>query len=291
MPGAATPTPQDVERALRRLSADQFAQVCSEIGILEVTLPGSTQAARARALVDRTRGAADFAALTRVITRVEPKAWRPIPARAGLSSLAYGAIAFAAIVVLGGLVLVMVLSDSEQAARQTPTPAETLAPTRTSVPTFTHTPSPSPLPSATLTPTPTATSTRVQAPTTPLRGPTPTATFTPFPTLTIVYPKVEPQQPRSGYRAYPNETLEFRWVLRGSPIAADERYLMRTYASAGALVDSYLTSDPWRFAVGGPSNAIGTFTWTVTVVKVDAANNVIGPVGLESDPWTITWQP
>jgi hypothetical protein len=291
MPGAATPTPQDVERALRRLSADQFTQVCSEIGILEMTLPGSTQVARARALVERTRGGADFAVLTRAITRVDPGAWRPIPARAGLSSLAYGLIAFAAIVILGGLVLVVVLSGSEQAAQQTPTPTETLAPTRTPVPTFTHTPAPSPLPSATLTATPTATSTRAQAPTASARGPTPTTTTTPFPTPAVVYPKVEPQQPRSGYRAFPNETLEFRWVLRGSPIAADERYLMRTYASTGALADSYLTSDPWRFAVGGPSNAIGTFTWTVTVVKVDTANNVIGPVSPESDPWTITWQP
>ncbi|MGH2592082.1 MAG: hypothetical protein ACRDGG_01070, partial [Anaerolineae bacterium] len=139
MGAASTPTPKDVERALRRLTADQFAQVCSEIGILEVTLPGSTQADQASALVERTYGHPDFTALVRAINRIDPQAWRAAPVRGTLPSLMAGVGAFAAIIAIGGLVLVLVLSGSEQAAQATPTPTHTPAPTRTPVPTFTYT--------------------------------------------------------------------------------------------------------------------------------------------------------
>ncbi|HLF24886.1 MAG TPA: hypothetical protein VJG32_01005 [Anaerolineae bacterium] len=286
MPSAPTPTPKDVERALRRLTAGQFAQVCSEVGILEVTLPGNTQAARATSLVEKTRGKPDFVVLARAINRVEPKAWRPVAARGAASSLVYALVSFAVILGLGGLALMVVLSGSEQPT-PTPLPTETLPPTRTPVPTFTHTPTNTPVPTSTPTATPTPTPTRTQAvATSGLRA---TATLTPPPPVAIIYPQLELQRPPSGSRVYPGATVDFRWLLRNASIKPDERYWMRLYAS-GSLVDGYLTSDPWRL-YPVPPGAVGTFNWTVTVVKVDAANTVIGPLSPESDAWVISWQP
>jgi hypothetical protein len=288
MPAAPTPTPKDVERALNRLTADQFAQACSEIGILEVTLPGGTQAARAATLVQRTAGHPDFSALVRAINRIDPKVWSPIPARVAMSSLAYGVLAFAAIFGIGGLILIVILSGPDQAAQVAPTSTPTLAPTRTPVPTLTHTPSPTSIPSETPTPSRTPTSTRDPS-AAPTRTLEPTATTTPR--VSIVYPKIDLQKPASGSGAYPGDTVEFRWLLRSATIASDERYLMRLYfADSGGVADTYVTTDPWRF-YQVPPGAIGVFNWTVTVVKVDAANNVIGPISPESDAWSITWQP
>ncbi len=288
MASASTPTPKDVARALHRLTADQFARVCSEIGYPEVTLPGSTQAAKATALVERTQGGPDFVVLVRAIHRVEPNAWRSAPVRRTISSFVYGLIAFFGLLIVGGLVLVLVLSGSESAAEATPTPTETLAPTRTPVPTITLTPSPTLEPSATLTPTFTATPTRAVPATEPPAGPTSTNTATPPPPVSIIYPAVEPQRPQSGTLAFAGTTVEFRWILRDFSIASDERYLMRLYAG-DSVVDNYLTSDPWRF-YPVPPGANGDFTWTVTVVKVDDEGNVIGPLSPESDPWRISWQ-
>ena len=77
-------------------------------------------------------------------------------------------------------------------------------------------------------------------------------------------------------------------ILQGEEVIADERYLMRLYQN-GAVVDGYLTSDPWRY-YPVPDGAKGEFAWTVTVVKVDPAGNVIGLLSPESDPVTIVWQ-
>ena len=285
MAGRPRPTPADVERALKRLTPDQFSQVCSEIGRLEVTLPGATQAAKASALVAMTRGQSDFIVLVRAVNRVDPKVWRAAPARVALPSLVLSIGAFVVIVGIGVLALVVVLSGSEQAAQVIPTPTQTLAATRTPVPTFTHTPSPTPQPTATLTSSPTATATRAPV-TRAAGGPAPSATPTPTPPVSITYPAVELQQPRSPYSAYPAEVVEFRWTFRGRTLTADERYWMRLYASDGSLADSYITSDSWRY-YGVPSGATGSFTWTVTVVKIDAAGNVIGPLSPESDRWTM----
>ncbi len=122
----------------------------------------------------------------------------------------------------------------------------------------------------------------------PALPPTPVGAVTP-PAVSIVYPMVEPRGPQSGYRAYPGDTVEFRWILGDAPIKSDERYLVRLYAGS-SVVDSYLTPDPWRhYQV--PPGATGEFTWTVTVVRVDAAGSVIGALSPESQPWAISWQP
>jgi len=290
MAGMPQPAPAEVERALKRLTADQFSRVCGEIGMPEVTLPGATQAAKAASLVALTQGHADFAALIRAIHRIDPNARRPVPAAPrALSSLVLSLGAFVVIIGLGALVLVFVLSGSEQAAQVVPTATATLAPTRTPVPTFTYTPTPTSLPTATFSPTPTETSTRAPRPTATF-GPAPTATATPPPPVSIIYAAPELQLPRSGYRAYPSETVEFRWVLRGATLASDERYLMRLYSADGLLVDTYLTSDPWRY-YAVPSGANGTFRWTVTMVRVDAAGNVIGPLSPEGGGLVFNVQP
>ncbi len=285
---ASTPTPKEVEHALRRLTADQFAQVCGEIGILPVSLPGSTQAAQAAALVGETQGHPDFIALVRAINRADPKVWRAVPARGAWLSLVAGIGAFVAIIGIGGLVLALILSGSEQAAQVAPTPTRTPAPTRTPVPTFTYTPSP------TTAPTQTPTSTRTPAPTrnpalvTPTGTPEPTDTASP--PVSTVYPKAELQRPPSGASFHPAAEVEFRWLLRSGPIALDERFLMRLYFADGRVADSYLTADPWRFYVV-PAGANGSFRWTVTVVKVNSANQVIGALSPESDAWAIILQP
>jgi hypothetical protein len=285
MAGTPAPSPAEVERALKRLTAGQFSQVCSEIGLLEVTLPGASQAAKASALVAMTRGRSDFTALVRAINRVDPKIWRVIPARSSVSSLVYGVIGFVVIAGIGVLVLVVVLSGGEQALQAPPTPTQTLAPTRTSVPTFTHTPTSTPLPTNTPTPTPTEIPTRAPR-ATALSGPTATLTSTPPPPVSIIYPAAQSQQPRSGYQAYPSETVEFRWLLRGVTLASDERYWMRLYTADGSIADNYLTSDTWRY-YAVPSGATGSFTWTVTVVKVDTAGSLIGSLSPEGDPWVL----
>jgi len=281
----AKPKPKGVVRALNRLTPEQFTLVCSEIGYPEVTLPGSSQAARASALVEKMRGEADFAALVRAVNRVHPGVWRAAPVRGSITSVVYGALAFAIVLGIGGLALALILSGAEPAIESTPTLAATLAPTRTPIPTITYTPSPTSLPTETATPTPTATSTRGAAPA--IATPAPTATSTALP-VSIVYRPVELQKPAGGSRHYPGETVEFRWVLRDASLQADERYLMRFYLN-GALVDSYLTPDPWRFYVV-PDGATGELAWTVTVVKVDAAGGVIGPLSPESDPAIVIWQ-
>ena len=280
----AKPKPKDVVRALNRLTPEQFALVCSEIGYPEVTLPGSTQAVKASALVEKVHGEADFAVLVRAVNRVNPGAWRAAPVRGSISSVVYGVLAFAVVFGIGGLVLALILSGAEPAAEPIPTPAETLAPTRTPIPTFTYTPSPTPVPTETATPTPTATSTRRAAPAILTQAPTATITAP----VSVVYREVEPQKPAGGSRYYAGETVEFRWILRDASIQADERYLMRFYLN-GAVVDTYLTPDPWRYYVV-PDGATGEFAWTVTVVKVDAAGNIIGPLSPESDPVIVIWQ-
>jgi len=285
MAGASKPTPKDTVRALNRLTAEQFARVCSEIGYLEVTLPGDTQTAKASALVGKLRGEADFAVLVRAINRVNPGAWRAVPVRGSLSSAVYGVLAFAVVFGIGGLVMALILSGVQPGAELIPAATATLAPTRTPIPTFTYTPSPTSLPTETATPTPTATSARRAASAVPAQAPTATSTAPP---VSIVYGKVEPLKPPGGSRYYAGETVEFRWVLRDASIQADERYWMRLYLN-GAVVDSYLTPDPWRY-YPVPDGAQGEFAWTVTVVKVDAAGNVIGPLSPESDPVTIVWQ-
>jgi len=285
MAGASKPTPKDTVRALNRLTAEQFARVCSEIGYLEVTLPGDTQTAKASALVGKLRGEADFAVLVRAINRVNPGAWRAVPVRGSLSSAVYGVLAFAVVFGIGGLVMALILSGVQPGAELIPAATATLAPTRTPIPTFTYTPSPTSLPTVTATPTPTATSARRAASAVPAQAPTATSTAPP---VSIVYGKVEPLKPPGGSRYYAGETVEFRWVLRDASIQADERYWMRLYLN-GAVVDSYFTPDPWRY-YAVPDGARGEFAWTVTVVKVDAAGNVIGPLSPESDPVTIVWQ-
>src|SRR3990172_2109492 len=285
MAGASKPTPKDTVRALNRLTAEQFARVCSEIGYLEVTLPGDTQTAKASALVGKLRGEADFAVLVRAINRVNPGAWRAVPVRGSLSSAVYGVLAFAVVFGIGGVGMALIFSGAQPGAELIPAATATLAPTRTPIPTFTYTPSPTSLPTETATPTPTATSARRAASAVPAQAPTATSTAPP---VSIVYGKVEPLKPPGGSRYYAGETVEFRWVLRDASIQADERYWMRLYLN-GAVVDSYFTPDPWRY-YAVPDGARGEFAWTVTVVKVDAAGNVIGPLSPESDPVTIVWQ-
>jgi hypothetical protein len=280
MASDSKPTPTDAARALNRLTPEQFARVCSEIGYPEVTLPGSTQTTKASALVGKLRGAADLAVLVRAINRVNPGAWRAVPVRGSLSTAVYGVLAFAVVFGIGGLVVALILSSVEPAAEPIPTATETLAPTRTPIPTFTYTPSPTLLPTETATPTPTATSTRRAA-----QAPTATSTVPP---VSIVYREIEPLRPLRGSRFYSGDTVEFRWVLRDAALQADERYWMRLYQH-GAVVDSYLTSDPWRF-YPVPDGAKGEFAWTVTVVKMDSAGNIIGPLSPESDPVTVVWQ-
>jgi len=182
-------------------------------------------------------------------------------------------------------VMALILSGVQPGAELIPAATATLAPTRTPIPTFTYTPSPTSLPTETATPTPTATSARRAASAVPAQAPTATSTAPP---VSIVYGKVEPLKPPGGSRYYAGETVEFRWVLRDASIQADERYWMRLYLN-GAVVDSYFTPDPWRY-YAVPDGARGEFAWTVTVVKVDAAGNVIGPLSPESDPVTIVWQ-
>lgn len=295
MPDSSTPTPRNVERALVRLTADQFGFVCAEIGLLEITLPGNNQAQKAAALVQKTQGQPDFVSLVRAINRTNPDAWRARATRRSLSSGVISLIAFVAFLGLGGFVLFSVLSGSEPPPPPTDTATSTLPPTRTPVPTFTVTSSPTPIPSDTPTPTATETSTRapvVATETVVIDTATPTETPIPAPEVLIFYAQVEPQLPPSGYGANTAETVEFRWLLREGPIAGDERYLMRIYAADdGTLADTFLSSDTWRFAVGGPFNATGDFFWTVSVVRVDEENNVIAFLNEEGGAWNISWQP
>jgi hypothetical protein len=285
MAGASKPMLKDTVRALNRLTAEQFARVCSEIGYLEVTLPGNTQTAKASALVGKLRGEAELAALVRAINRVNPGAWRAVPVRGLLSSAVYGVLAFAVVFGIGGLAVALILSSVEPGAGPIPTATETPAPTRTPIPTFTYTPSPTSLPTEIATPTPTATSTRQAAPAATVQTPTATSTAPP---VSIVYRKVEPLNPPRGSRHYPGATVEFRWVLRDASLQADERYWMRLYQN-GVVVDSYLTPDSWRY-YPVPGGAKGESAWTVTVVKLDSAGNVIGPLSPESDPVIVIWQ-
>jgi hypothetical protein len=291
MPETSRPAPKDVERALNRLTPEQFAYVCAEIGILEITLPGHNQAQKAAALVARTKGHPDYSSLIRSINRINPQVWRAPAVRTNvLSSTVISVAAFVIVLLAGGSVLAAVLNSSEPPPPPTDTPTATLPATRTPIPTSTQTPTITPIPSDTLTPTPTETPTH--PPTTPAtRAPsaTPSATLAPAPVLVIKYPPVEVQAPPDGYTAGATETVEFTWILRAGPLAADERYYVRVYNAGGGLVDGYLTSDPWRVSAGAPSGAPGNYRWTVTVVRVDAEGHISLYLTEESGARGINW--
>jgi len=244
-------------------------------------------------LVARTQGHTDFSVLVRAINRIDPNAWAAVgPVRVSISSAAMmgafaRAVALIGFVGIGGLVLALVLSSPEAAAQPTATPTQTSAPTRTPVPTFTHTPTNTPIPSAT--PTPSKTPRPTNPPATVGPSQPPTDTPAPTPVTSIIYPAVEPLRPPSNQRSYPGEMVEFRWILRGAAIAADERYLMRLYLGS-QVVDTYVTSDPWRY-YPVPSGANGTFGWTVQVVKVDVAGNLISTLSPESGQRMLVLQP
>lgn len=291
MPATTKPMPRDVERALNRLTPEQFAYVCAEIGILEITLPGHNQAQKAAALVARTKGQPDYSALIRSINRINPQAWRAPMVRVNvLSSNMISLLAFIVVLVAGGAVLATVLDNSEPPPPPTDTPTATLPATRTPIPTFTHTPTITPIPSDTFTPTPTETPT--DEPTTPVtRAPsaTPSDTLVPAPVLVIKYPPVELHSPPDGYTAGATESVEFTWILRDGPLAADERYYVRVYDLSGGLADGYLTSDPWRFSTGAPSGVTGNYHWTVTVVRLDAEGHISLYLTEESGSREINW--
>ncbi len=81
-----------------------------------------------------------------------------------------------------------------------------------------------------------------------------------------------------------------RWIVPGlTELNPDERYRVRLRLDQQVVYD-YLTANNWYDRSGAPNGAPGTYNWSVTIVKVDDAGNVIGVLSPESERWNIIWQ-
>jgi hypothetical protein len=170
----------------------------------------------------------------------------------------------------------------------TPTPSNTPTRTPTNTPdipgtlTATWAPTATPTRTPTRTPRATVTGTRVTWTSTPTAQPTVS--------VRIVYPQVLLNKPASGTSIEPNKTFQMRWIVPGlSALNPDERYRLRVRQDQQVVLD-HITANNWWDWGGAPNGALGTYNWSVAVVKVDDAGNIVGLISPESERWTITWQ-
>ncbi len=81
-----------------------------------------------------------------------------------------------------------------------------------------------------------------------------------------------------------------RWIVPGlSELNPDERYRLRLRQDQQVVADR-LTANNWYDWSGVPNGTPGTYNWSVMIVKVDEAGNVIGAISPESERWNIIWQ-
>ena len=219
-------------------------------------------------------------------------------------ALAFGPLVIAIVVVVAIIVLNALnpstpVADFRVTASPAPTQGLILVPrTPTPVtPTVTDTPEPTATPNVnatltatyapSLTPTPRATPTRTPRPTS---NATSTPTPTPTPIVALIYSRVLLRAPTSNSTVDPTVKVQMTWLLPNVPeLRSDERFRLHVWQDQKVIFEK-LTSDSWYDWYGGPNGELGTFQWSVSVVRVDDVGEVLGLLSPESETWNITWK-
>jgi hypothetical protein len=307
-----TPDLKKIEQTLKRLTPEQFSALCAELGLVEDLL-GKTRDEQIKTLLGIS--SSNLNRVTRAIKHVQPDAFEPPPVKPRREiklpiGPVFGFLALIGIIAAGVWIVNNALNansaeivDYRVTASPVPTQAVLIG-LRTA--TFTPTPSHTPTRTPTNTPDIPGTLTATWAPTaTPTRTPTrtPRATITgtrvtwtstptaqPTASVRIVYPQVLLNRPASGTSIDPAKTFQMRWIVPGlSGLNPDERYRLRIRQDQQVVLD-HVTANNWWDWGGAPNGAPGTYNWSVAVVKVDDAGNIVGVISPESERWTITWQ-
>ena len=303
------PDQKKIEQVIKEMTPEQFSALCAELGLVEDLL-GPTRAEQIKTLFSLSPNAAR---IVRAIRHVKPEAFETPPPKPRQRTQipigpVVGIVGLVAIVAAAIWVVVISANANSQevvdyrvgatsvpaqpvliglrTATFTPTPTLTPTPTPTNTPdipgtlTATHAPTATPTRTPTRTPRPTITGTRV----------TNTPTSTPAPPVKIVYPQVLLNRPASNTSVAPANTIQMSWVVPGlSNLLADERYRVRVRQDQQVVAERVTANNWWDW--GSPPNGVpGFYNWSVAVVKVDNAGNVIGVISPESERWNITWQ-
>ncbi len=310
-----SPDVKKIEQVLKRLTPEQFSAVCADLGVIEGEL-GDDRNQQVHTLIDAQRG--NLNRLVRTIKHVLPTVFDPPPVKPkrqikfspgallgqliGLIGLA-GIIGVTAIVLISAITpptgavvdfrptLAPVATQQLMLARTstfTPTPTETPTRTPTSTPDYDATLTATYAPTATPTKTPTKTPRPTQTGDAPTKTPTPTATAAP--TLALIYGRVILSKPSSNTLVEPGKPVQFRWVIPNNPsLNAEERFRLRLWQETRVAYEALLSNN-WYDWGGAPNGQVGTYQWSVAVVKVDNGGNVSGLIGPESERREITWK-
>jgi hypothetical protein len=306
-----SPDHKKIDHVIRRMTPEQFSALCAELGLIESEL-GGNRAAQAKAILRSQASSSNPQRLARTIRHVWPAAFDEPPPRPRREiklpvGPIVGGFALLLIFAVAGLIVFTALNPGSGAPldyRPTIASVATQPLLLARTPTFTPTPTDTPTPTPTSTPDYDATLTATYAPTptktkTPTRTPRPTITGTrttptPLPTAGAtaapIYPQVRLSKPPSNSTVDSRVLIELRWFIPGiNGLGSDERFRLRLW-QADKVVFEELTSNNWHDWFGGPKGQLGTYQWSVAVVRVDDNGNAIGVIGPESERWTITWE-
>jgi hypothetical protein len=101
---------------------------------------------------------------------------------------------------------------------------------------------------------------------------------------------VKLDKPPSNSIEDPNKQFQMGWILpNSSGLISDERFRLRIWLNNRVVFET-LTSNPWYDWFGAPNGQVGAYQWSVSVVRVDDQNKVLGPLSPDSELWNITWQ-
>jgi hypothetical protein len=307
-----TPDLKKIEQTIKRLTPEQFSALCAELGLVEDLL-GKTRDEQVKTLLGLS--SSNLNRVVRAVRHVQPEAFEPPPVKPRrefklpigpvLGFLALIGIIAAAIWIVSSAINANSAEVVDYRVTASPVPTQAvLIGLRTA--TFTPTPSPTPtrtptntpdIPgtlTATYAPTATATPTPTRTPRATITGTRVTWTATPAPQPTaavrIVYPAVLLNKPASGTSLESVEPVQMRWIVPGLvELNADERYRLRVRQDQQVVTERVTANNWWDWG-GSATGALGTYNWSVAVVKVDEAGNVIGVISPESERWTITWE-
>ncbi len=300
-----------IEQTLKHMTPEQFTALCAELGLVEDLL-GKTRDEQIKTLLGLS--SSNLNRVTRAVRHVWPEAFEPPPAKPRREfklpiGPVVGVIGLIAIIAAGIWIVGSAINANSaeivnyrvtsspvptqavliglRTATFTPTPTQTFTPTPTDTPdipgtlTATYAPSATPTRTPTRTPRATITGTRLARTATP--------TPQPSPVVRLVYPAPILSKPASGTTADSTKAFQMRWIVPGLVgLNSDERYRLRLRQDQQVILD-HVTANNWWDWGGAPNGVPGTYNWSVTVVKVDDAGNVIGVISPESERWTITW--
>ena len=319
-----TPDLKKLEQTLKAMTPEQFTAVCAELGLVEDLL-GATRDEQIKTLLSMSP---NLGRVARTVRHVWPEAFEPPPVKPKREiklpiGPVVGFLGLIAIIAAGVWIVTSALNANStevvnyrvtsspvptqaliiglRTATFTPTPTETPTRTPTNTPdlpgtlTATYAPTATPTETPTRTPTPTrtrrATTTPAATSDQPTRTLAPTPTASPATTVRVVYPAVMLNRPASNTTIAPgSKTPQLRWIVPGlTELNPDERYRLRLRLDQQVVYD-YSTANNWYDSPGLPNGVPGTYNWSVMIVKVDDAGNVIGVLSPESERWNIIWQ-